>query len=370
MKDDAAPSLSTVTKANIVLGKLLAAKSESKDENQLKEELDGIIDKIKKAQAEAADKTIADICGDMSDCPKVPFRTKKILKGHLSKVTAIHYCGDNRNLVSGSLDGKLIIWDTWTGNKVQIIPLQSSWVMTVSYSPSGNYVACGGMDNMCTVYDVNSRDGSGTAKIRRELMGFEGFLSCCRFLDDNKLITGSADMKIILWDLEKGVKEYECDGHAGDVMSMSLHPDKSAFVTGSVDRTIKLWDTRDGDCKQTFWGHESDVNSVCFHSSGFYFGTGSDDKTARLFDIRADQQIGLYQTPSNKSGFTSCGLSTSGRVILCGSDDSAVHSWDTLKAKHNGCLTGHENRVTSLSMPDNGMAMVTGSWDSSVRVWN
>ncbi|GFY42340.1 uncharacterized protein TNIN_32151 [Trichonephila inaurata madagascariensis] len=35
-----------------------------------------------------------------------------------------------------------------------------------------------------------------------------------------------------------------------------------------------------------------------------------------------------------------------------------------------GCLTGHENRVTSLSMPDNGMAVVTGSWDSSVRVWN
>lgn len=24
----------------------------------------------------------------------------------------------NRHLVSGSLDGKLIIWDTWTGNKV------------------------------------------------------------------------------------------------------------------------------------------------------------------------------------------------------------------------------------------------------------
>ncbi|GFY42341.1 guanine nucleotide-binding protein subunit beta-2 [Trichonephila inaurata madagascariensis] len=210
--------------------------------------------------------------------------------------------------------------------------------MTASYSPSGNFVACGGMDNMCTVYDVNSRDSTGVPKIRREMMGFEGFLSCCRFLDDNKLITGSADMKIMLWDLEKGVKEVECNGHAGDVISMSLHPDKTSFVTGSVDRSIKLWDIRDGDCKQTFWGHESDVNSVCFHSSGFYFGTGSDDKTSRLFDIRADQQIGLYQTPSNKSGFTSCGLSTSGRVILCGSDDSAVHSWDTLKAKHNGTI--------------------------------
>ncbi|GFQ73924.1 guanine nucleotide-binding protein subunit beta-2 [Trichonephila clavata] len=67
-----------------------------KDENQLKEELDGIIEKIKKAQAGAADKTLEDVCGNMSDIPKIPLRTKKILKGHLSKVTAVHYCGDNR----------------------------------------------------------------------------------------------------------------------------------------------------------------------------------------------------------------------------------------------------------------------------------
>lgn len=45
-----------------------------------------------------------------------------------------------RHAVSGSLDGKLIIWDTWTGNKVQIIPLRSAWVMTVAYAESGNFV--------------------------------------------------------------------------------------------------------------------------------------------------------------------------------------------------------------------------------------
>lgn len=123
--------------------------------------------------------------------------------------------------MSGSLDGKLIIWDTWTGNKIQVIPLRSSWVMSVAFSPSGNFVgqinsrtpccprvpsphshiaiavaACGGMDNMCTVYDVNNRDATGAAKITRELMGYEGFLSSCRFVDDNHLITGSGDMKM------------------------------------------------------------------------------------------------------------------------------------------------------------------------------
>lgn len=59
-----------------------------------------------------------------------------------------------------------------------------------------SFLACGGMDNMCTVYDVNNRDPNGTAKIVRELAGYEGFLSSCRFLDDTHIITGSGDMKM------------------------------------------------------------------------------------------------------------------------------------------------------------------------------
>ncbi|XP_013780932.1 guanine nucleotide-binding protein subunit beta-2-like [Limulus polyphemus] len=254
--------------------------------------------------------------------------------------------------------------------KTQIIPLRSSWVMATCFAHSGNYVAVGGMDNMCTVYDVNNRDNTGVAKLKRELAGYEGFLSCCRFLDDGKLITGSADMKILIWDLEKGVKENEFFGHQGDVMTMSLHPDRNTFVTGSVDRSAKLWDIRDAQCQQTFWGHESDVNSVCFHSSGFAFGTGSDDKTARMFDIRGDQQIGIYKPPTPKSGFTSCVLSNSGRLIICGSDDYSIHIWDTLRSEHNSSLPGHENRVTSISLPDNGMALASCSWDTVVRIWN
>ncbi|KAB7501041.1 hypothetical protein Anas_13644 [Armadillidium nasatum] len=46
-----------------------------------------------------------------------------------------------RHLVSGSLDGKLIIWDIFSGNKTQVIPLRSAWVMSVAFSPSGNFVA-------------------------------------------------------------------------------------------------------------------------------------------------------------------------------------------------------------------------------------
>lgn len=76
----------------------------------------------------------------MADAPKLRLVTKKLMKGHLNKVNSVHYSGDSRHCVTGSLDGKLMIWDTFTGNKVQIIPLRSAWVMSVAYSASGNFV--------------------------------------------------------------------------------------------------------------------------------------------------------------------------------------------------------------------------------------
>ena len=67
--------------------------------------------------------------------------------------------------------------------------------MTAVFAPSGNMVACGGMDNMLTIYDINNRDANGDAKILKEFMGYEGFLSSCRFLDDDKVVTGIIEMK-------------------------------------------------------------------------------------------------------------------------------------------------------------------------------
>ena len=52
------------------------------------------------------------------------------------------------------------------------------------------------MDNQCTIHDINNRDSTGAAKVARELVGYEGFLSSIRFLDDSNLITGSGDMKV------------------------------------------------------------------------------------------------------------------------------------------------------------------------------
>uniref|UniRef100_A0A669BYV1 Guanine nucleotide binding protein (G protein), beta polypeptide 1a n=1 Tax=Oreochromis niloticus TaxID=8128 RepID=A0A669BYV1_ORENI len=312
--------------------------------------------------------SVPKITANIDPVGRIQMRTRRTLRGHLAKIYAMHWGSDSRLLVSASQDGKLIIWDSYTTNKVHAIPLRSSWVMTCAYAPSGNYVACGGLDNICSIYNLKTREGN--VRVSRELAGHTGYLSCCRFLDDNQIVTSSGDTTCALWDIETGQQTTTFAGHTGDVMSLSLAPDTRLFVSGACDASAKLWDIREGMCRQTFTGHESDINAICFFPNGNAFATGSDDATCRLFDLRADQELMVYSHDNIICGITSVAFSKSGRLLLAGYDDFNCNVWDTLKADRAGVLAGHDNRVSCLGVTDDGMAVATGSWDSFLKIWN
>ncbi|MBN3299693.1 guanine nucleotide-binding protein G(I)/G(S)/G(T) subunit beta-3a [Amia ocellicauda] len=335
---------------------------------QLRKEAETLKNQITEARKAVADTTLADIVAGTEVVGRIQMRTRKTLRGHLAKIYAMHWSTDSRLLVSASQDGKLIVWDSYTTNKVNAIPLKSSWVMTCSYAPSGNFVACGGLDNMCSIYNLKTREGN--VKVSRELAGHTGYLSCCRFLNDNEIVTSSGDTTCALWDIETGTQKTVFTGHTGDCMSLAVSPEFNLFISGACDSSAKLWDVREGACRQTFTGHESDINAICFFPNGNAICTGSDDATCKLFDLRADQELISFSHESIICGITSIAMSRSGRLILAGYDDFNCNIWDALKAERVGVLSGHDNRVSCIGVTCDGMAACTGSWDSFLKIWN
>lgn len=340
--------------------------------DRLRQEAAALKSVISDARNKACDADLFDTAAHVHPLGRLQFRIRRTLRGHLAKIYAMHWGSDlgcgSRHLVSASQDGKLIVWDSYTANKSHAIPLRSSWVMTCAYAPSGSFVACGGLDNICTIYQLKTRQGN--VRMTRELPGHIGYISCCRFIDDNQIVTSSGDQTCALWDIEAGQQIAVFIGHLGDVMSLSLAPDNKAFVSGSCDATAKLWDLRDGQCHQTFSGHESDINAVDFLPSGQAFGTGSDDATCRLFDMRSDQELGVYAHDNIICGITSVGFSKSGRLLFAGYDDFHCSAWDSLRGERVALMAGHDNRVSCLGVTEDGKAVATGSWDSFLRVWN
>jgi len=302
---------------------------------------------------------------------------RKTLKGHFGKVYAMHWAGDSEKVVSASQDGKLIIWNAMTTHKVSAIPLRSSWVMTCAFERSGNqHVACGGLDNLCSVYAL---DSTSPMRASRELSAHDGYLSCVRFISDKKLVTSSGDSTCILWDMETGEALQTFTDHTGDAMSLSLNPnDENMFVSASCDATAKVWDTRVGGATHTFPGHESDINSVAFMPNGHSFGTGSDDSSCRLFDIRAYGQVNMFQNEKILCGITSVDFSKTGRIMFAGYDDYNWYGWDVLVKGEGGSAAFqqqmHDNRVSCLGVnngsgPHAGTALCTGSWDTFLKIW-
>jgi len=303
------------------------------------------------------------------------FRQRKILRGHYGKIYAMQWQPEAKDedeadkLVSASQDGKLIIWNGRTTNKVRMITLKSSWVMTCSYAPSGGYVACGGLDNMCTIFPMNEaagNDSTPTAELRQH----EGYLSSCRFIDDHQILTSSGDSTCILWDIEKQSHLKTFDSHSSDVMSVSISPDKQIFVSGSCDTTAKVFDIHNGTCIGTFTGHEADINAVEWFADGHAFASGSDDSTLKLFDKRAYRQLNNYGLEDFMSGVTSLCFSKSGKYLFGGYDDSPFAVvWDTLSARNTQVLANLVKRVSCVGLQSNGYALCTGSWDYNLRIW-
>ena len=128
-------------------------------------------------------------------------------------------------------------------------------------------MASGGLDNLCSIFNVKDCVGWEVQTPHCELQQHEGYLSCCRFLDEQRILTASGDATCILWDIDKQSPVSTFAEHSGDVESVSILPEKNIFVSGAIDATAKVWDLRaKGKCIANFKGHSSDINRFVISS--------------------------------------------------------------------------------------------------------
>ncbi|XP_054159021.1 guanine nucleotide-binding protein subunit beta-5-like isoform X2 [Oppia nitens] len=336
----------------------------------LRKEVERLKTRLEEERKKLNDVTFSSAAERLDNVFNLNIKPRRVLKGHQGKVLCCDWSYDNRHIVSSSQDGKLIIWDAFTTNKEHAITMPTTWVMACAYGPSGNLVACGGLDNKVTVYPLYVEEDVATKK--KNVGTHTSYMSCCLFPGtDQQILTGSGDSTCALWDVECASLIQSFHGHSGDVMAIDLSSSETGntFVSAGCDRTALIWDLRNGQCVQSFEGHDADINSVKYYPSGDAIATASDDATCRLFDLRADREVAIYSKQSIIFGVNSVDFSISGRLLFAGYNDYTVNVWDTLKCCRLCILYGHENRVTSVKTSPDGTALSTCSWDFNLRVW-
>lgn len=291
------------------------------------------------------------------------------MKGHVAKVYEFDFCETQPDsLVSASQDGKLIVWNALTTNKLFIVPLKSPWVLSCAYAPGGRHVASAGLDN--TVYAYVLKEEEYMPEEVVELKGHEGSISRCRFVDDEHLISVAGDHNAILWNLENQSSETTFQGHLNDILCLDVHPEKTSFLTGSIDNTARLWDIRAGNTVLSFSGHTEDINAVKFFPNNNAFATGSDDGSIKLYDIRGDRELMKYEQKGSDEDpwrIISIAFSKSGKYLF-GACHYWTYIWNTVTGQRIGELD-QENIVSHVAVNPTGQTLCASCWNNNIEVY-
>ncbi|KAI6001248.1 WD40-repeat-containing domain protein [Pisolithus albus] len=231
-------------------------------------------------------------------------------------------------------------------------------VLSVAFSPDGRRMVSGSADNSICLWDIQTRTRVGSP-----LRGHAGWARSVAYSPDGEwVVSGSYDKTIRLWNVRKGAPAGpSLRGHSSKVLSVAFSPDGSTVVSGSTDQTIRLWDVHaEAQLGLPLEGHTNAIQSVAISWDGTRIVSGSHDKTLRLWDADAGVQIG-----SALEGHSD------GRTVASGSGDHTLRLWDTRAGIPIGRpLIGHSGGVNSVVFSPDGMWVASGSVDTNVFLWD
>jgi WD40 repeat protein len=73
--------------------------------------------------------------------------------------------------------------------------------------------------------------------------------------------------------------------HTGPITSLSLSKDGRRILSGSWDKSIRLWDISSGRCIRVFVGHTEKVESVALSADGHFIISESSDRFIQLWSL-------------------------------------------------------------------------------------
>lgn len=175
------------------------------------------------------------------------FKAFTKITGHTGGVLDVGL--DDKYICSGSKDSSVCIWERPVPNKdgefPENLPVKLKFKFENHRGPinsvqiQGKYVFSGGGDGIVKMYDLE------LGACIREFKGHSRGIACIRISPDNRrLVSGSNDKNICVWDVSTGECLHVLDKHTALVRSLDISSGR--IISGSYDQTIKIWDLETG----------------------------------------------------------------------------------------------------------------------------
>ncbi|XP_036092260.1 autophagy-related protein 16-1 isoform X3 [Rousettus aegyptiacus] len=281
-------------------------------------------------------------------------------------------------------------------------------VNAVQFSPGSRLLATGGMDRRVKLWEVFG----DKCELKGALSGSNAGITSIEFDSAGSyLLAASNDFASRIWTVDDYRLRHTLTGHSGKVLSAKFLLDNARIVSGSHDRTLKLWDLRSKVCIKTVFAGSSCNDIVCTEQCVM---SGHFDKKIRFWDIRSetiiremellgkitaldlnpertellscsrddllkiiDLRVNAVRQTFSASGFK-CGsdwtrvvFSPDGSYVAAGSAEGSLYVWSVLSGKVEKVLSKqHGSPVNAVAWAPSGCHVVSVDKGSRAVLWS
>ncbi|XP_024991388.1 DENN domain and WD repeat-containing protein SCD1 isoform X2 [Cynara cardunculus var. scolymus] len=296
----------------------------------------------------------------------------RTLRGHNGAITALHcvtqrevwdLVGDREDagfFISGSTDCTVKIWDpSLRGNELRATLKGHTRTVRAISSDRGKIVS-GSDDHYVFVWDKQ------TTQLLEELKGHDAEVSCARMLSGERVLTAAYDGTVKMWDVRTDTCVATVGRCSSAVLCMEYDDSTGVLAAAGRDAVANIWDIRSGRQMHKLLGHSKWIRSI--RMVGDTVITGSDDWTARMWSISrgtCDAVLACHAGP-----VLCVEYSKSDRGVITGSSDGLVRFWENedggLKSSKN--VTIHTGAVLSINAGENWLGI--GAADNTMSLFH
>ncbi|KAF2325536.1 hypothetical protein GH714_029985 [Hevea brasiliensis] len=253
----------------------------------------------------------------------------RVLRGHSGAITALH-CVTKRE-----------VWDL------------------VGDREDAGFFISGSTDCMVKIWDPSIRGSELRATLKGHTRTVRSVSS-----DRGKVVSGSDDQSVIVWDKQTSQLLEELKGHDAQVSCVRMLSGERV-LTAAHDGTVKMWDVRTDTCVATVGRCSSAVLCMEYDDSTGILAAAGRDAVANIWDIRAGRQ--MHKLLGHTKWIRS--IRMVGDTLVTGSDDWTARVWSVSRGTCDAVLACHAGPILCVecSMLDRGI--ITGSTDGLLRFW-